>query len=797
MVHTFNAGGLSLAAALALSACGGGEAPTNNANTQAVSVAIVGSGSVVSAGIVSCSTASCAADVPGSSEFTLTATPATGYKFTGWSGGCMGQQSGCDLTMSAAKSVTATFVPDTSALGCLGTPGSPTATPVLAATHPKLFFNDAQTAKCLKALAASKDPTFLRIKAFVDDEMAYGVNKTNQQYGYEDWFAALVYRVTGDTKYRDFAIGRTDYFVASELAIAAAGGTTQPWVARGWYLYAGEYLGGVATVYDWCFDGLNSSQKANWISYLNQGVYNLWNETKASWGGHPYPWVGWANTDAYNNYYYSFLHATMMVGVATEGENDQAANWRNVFRSKKIDAEVVPQFNTALPQGGSLEGTNYGVAMKTLFWTYDWWERSTGQRIADLTPHTLGSMAWMLHQTVPNTTYLVNLGDQSRDAHAWFFDYNRQYLLQTMALYPQHKLSGAASLMLASSSLPKMGYNWMSAWDFILKPAAMPEAHITDVSDAWYGSGVGELYTRGAWGDPSSALGMFKCGLQWESHQHFEQGAFQIYRGNWLAPVGNFYSNSGLEGSVSSANNVWFGDPAASDAPIQQTDRLGSPSKCNMLAVSDTGLYSYASADITPVYQGNANIARHQREFVFIKPSTFVVFDRAVATDSTVKRTWSIGLPTAPTVQGKQLTYVSPDHYRMDVYQVAPAGLGFKVGPHDWQSWGLNQEYASNPPQRADVVDTQGKASLFLNVISTSTGSAASSVASVAALSATDQTGVQVNLADGRVAYLYFNNGAPGGTIQIKNAAGAYVLGTSTQASALPSTITVPPLLKP
>jgi len=82
-------------------------------------------------------------------------------------------------------------------------------------------------------------------------------------------------------------------------------------------------------------------------------------------------------------------------------------------------------------------------------------------------------------------------------------------------------------------------------------------------------------------------------------------------------------------------------------------------------------------------------------------------------------------------------------------------------------------------------------------VISTSTGSAASSVASVAALSATDQTGVQVNLADGRVAYLYFNNGAPGGTIQIKNAAGAYVLGTSTQASALPSTITVPPLLKP
>ncbi|MBF0536921.1 MAG: VCBS repeat-containing protein [Nitrospirae bacterium] len=42
---------------------------------------------------------------------TLTATPDSGSVFTGWSGSCTGTNTTCTLTMSAAKNVTATFVP--------------------------------------------------------------------------------------------------------------------------------------------------------------------------------------------------------------------------------------------------------------------------------------------------------------------------------------------------------------------------------------------------------------------------------------------------------------------------------------------------------------------------------------------------------------------------------------------------------------------------------------------------------------------------------------------------------------
>lgn len=81
---------------------------SGTAYTLSVSKAGTGSGTVTSSPAgVSCGV-DCQEPFASGSTVTLTATPASGSKFTGWSGGCTGTGT-CTLNMSAAKSVTATF----------------------------------------------------------------------------------------------------------------------------------------------------------------------------------------------------------------------------------------------------------------------------------------------------------------------------------------------------------------------------------------------------------------------------------------------------------------------------------------------------------------------------------------------------------------------------------------------------------------------------------------------------------------------------------------------------------------
>nr|MBA3455868.1 hypothetical protein [Deltaproteobacteria bacterium] len=266
-------------------------------------------------------------------------------------------------------------------------------------------------------------------------------------WGFAAWNGALLSQLTGDPKYCTKSIGMVEaQVVAAETSIAAG---LAPKVALDHYLHTGEMIGDLALVYDWCFPQVTSTQRARWIKYANQTISNIWNHTTATWGGKAFPWTGWSVSNPSNNYYYSFLRGTMLLGLATRGESAQADAWLTKFRDAKIVTELVPTFNADLVGGGSREGTGYGVAMRKLFELYDFWKATTGEQLSTTTSHARKSMLAMIHQIVPTLDKVTPTGDHTRDRSAALFDYHRDYLQLLMQLYPTDTLSKRAKALLA------------------------------------------------------------------------------------------------------------------------------------------------------------------------------------------------------------------------------------------------------------------------------------------------------------------------------------------------------------
>ena len=535
----------------------------------------------------------------------------------------------------------------------------------VASTYPHILLDDASTLARLRDRLAARTPAALRFKALVDAQVAGG-----DDYAFQPWFAALMYQLTGEPAYASYAIARTDAAVSAEEALIAR---NQPvGVADDSYLGIGDIIGNLALVYDWCHDRLTPAQRSRWITYGNQAVWNVWHPTRAQWGDQRTPWTGWSVDNPSNNYYYSFLKATMLLGLATHGENEQAPTWLDTFRVAKLERQLFPTFRRDLQGGGSREGTGYGTAMRTLFLLFDWWERSTGERLADKTPHPYESMAALIYNTAPTLDRLAPTGDHARESTAALFDYHRDYLLTLIALFPERPLSGVAVTYLRDSTVPVMKLGFNAYADFLYGDPEVGPRPLDALPTAYYASGTGQISLRADW-RRTSAWSSFICGANTESHAHHDQGSFVLYRDAWLAPDANIYSHSGLEQAEAFHNLLRF---ESAGRVVKQKKGPG----CDLLALRDDADFSYLRADLAPSYRGQPEVRSDEREFIFLKPSTFVVIDRA-ETGEGVRRVWTLNVPQRPTLR--------TDGYRvesagavMDVQRLWPPGLATRVT--DW-----------------------------------------------------------------------------------------------------------------
>jgi hypothetical protein len=535
--------------------------------------------------------------------------------------------------------------------------------PSFASEHPRIYLTTNRDR--LTAALAAGQPEAMRFMSTIDRWVG-----GDDIYGIEAWQVALVGQLTGDPKYCAAAVRAVDANVKAELVKIGAG--QPPDVAYDDYLRVGDTVGDLALVYDWCYTAIPADRRHQWLAYADQSVLNIWNYQGAKWGGQPMPWVGWATDDPSDNYYYSFLRATMLVGLATHGDYRDGDTWMTEFHDTRLLGDLVPTFDAELVGGGSREGTGYGVSMRGLFHLYDLWASSTGETIANRTGHTRASILSFIHQTMPTLDRIASTGDQSRDATGTFFDYHRNYLQELIALFPTDPLAPRAQALLAASTLPEMANQFMYVYDFLYDNTAVPTTTLEGLDPTYYAPGIGQLYTRSGWDKHATWINLI-AGSYTQSHAHQDQGALMIYKDGWLAYDANNDSDSGLNQQIDTHSTVRIVDGGKTVEQQRNTDS-------KLVALHHGDGFVHAAADLTPAYKRSPVVQKVEREIVFLPPNAIVVYDR-VATRAGSQQVWQLATPVSPAIAGSRTT-ISGSGHTLTVDRVTPGAA--TAAKHDF-----------------------------------------------------------------------------------------------------------------
>jgi hypothetical protein len=640
--------------------------------------------------------------------------------------------------------------------------------PTISNTHPRVLLVGAELQRFRDDVAAQR-PAMKRFKEQVVDAQLGG----EDVYGYEAWYSAFMGVVTQQPQYCNHAVQMTDAFLDAEAAKIRAGQI--PDGRADSYLFIGDVVGSLALVYDWCYANLTPTQKLRWGNYADRFTDNVWNQQTNHWGeataANNWSWEGtaqpagsgWSVDNPVNNYYYSFLRATMLWGLASRHEPGRvmADSFLQKFRNEKIQNQLVPVFNAQVPGGGSREGTGYGTAMRDLFGLYHLWEKSTGERIADLTLHTAATMAYLVHATSPSRDYLAPIGDHARDETAAFYDYHRTELLALSTLFRGTPMARNVRDFLAASSRPRMGdrFNWV--YDVLYDgneataPAPLSTTHLA--------SGTGHFFTRSSWGTNATWLS-FLTGAYTESHAHPDGLSILLWRNGWLVNDANMETHSGLA-QVQQAHGL-VTQRRVSDGQLLEMYGYGASgqkpeSSARVLAISQRPEYTYVASDSGTLFvhpsQGDKGV-RASRELVFLRPGTLIVFDRAEYTQGATTKTFQLPTPGLPTVSGRVARY-SNGVSALEVHAVSPAQSALTIT--DMRT--LDPDFEGG--YRIDASVTTSGRSDFLHVLSVD--------GSVTGITRGANDGAAtVFLANGRKVTVAFDLAAQGGTIEVRNGDG-------------------------
>ncbi|MCL2645819.1 MAG: heparinase II/III-family protein [Phycisphaerales bacterium] len=224
---------------------------------------------------------------------------------------------------------------------------------------------------------------------------------------------------------------------------------------------------------------------------------------------------------------------------------------------------------------------------------------------------------------------------------------------------------------------------------------------------------AGYVYARSSWKDDASHF-FFKCGRQFTAHQHLDNGHFMIFKHDELLGDGghyagwteshiiNYYVRTIAHNSllIEDPSETWAvrGFPARPaendggqlypyrpdtgvnagvlDAPAWHKNR-DLMDRGQITAYQDRGSYLYTAGDFTKSYSPK-KAKCVTRQIVYIRPGTFVIFDRVESTNPTFKKKFVLQPMSVPEKHGEHWV-VTQGKGRLFVQTLSPTATAVEL----------------------------------------------------------------------------------------------------------------------
>jgi hypothetical protein len=512
---------------------------------------------------------------------------------------------------------------------------------------------------------------------------------------------ALVCAIEGDQ-----SLGRQ----AVELAMKYVRGP----IRQGHVPFAHD-LARCALVYDLCFECWTPEERAQFHDYLNRTVdANVQSETHV-----------------FHNGWYGYKQWGIGLGAyATYYENDRAPQILRALE-QEIRDRAAPALELAGDGGGWAEG--YYIH----YWLYEWLFFCEAARFCEGLDYYALAPKFFRNRAVASMFEMypgireygsrrpIPMGDGGGRTFGGDRDKAlaaRRILVNFFRDDPSHQAVHAFNETTPRSSVGTNAYK-----DFLWRDPTVPVGDLKHFKLSHFSPGAGYVYARSSWEEDATYF-FFKCGDRFTAHQHLDVGHFLIYKYEELAGDGGHYESFGSDHDVNyhlrtiAHSTMRIYDPEETWPAIRAGQVTGNDGGqahdwphhngavvdaeewqkgralydiAEILAFEDRGDLLYVAGDCTRAYSPR-KLEYFTRQIVFLRPGTFVIFDRVKSKNPDFRKTWLLQAMKVPTRVGPHLV-VTNGRGRLFIQTLLPreAQVRLAFGEELYRYGGRNY-----PPER-------------------------------------------------------------------------------------------------